>query len=77
MNRIFFGILSIITFLTAAPIDDIGPLQVNGNQIVGSDGNPAQLMGMSFYHGQHKAGRDFVKGSVVEDLAKKLACFCC
>ncbi|HLV30221.1 MAG TPA: glycoside hydrolase family 5 protein [Chitinispirillaceae bacterium] len=74
MIKTIIGILSLALLITAAPIDDIGPLQVNGNQIVGTNGNPAQLMGMSFYHGQHKAGRDFVKGSVVEDLAKNWRC---
>lgn len=70
MKRSIIGIFCSITLLTAAPIDNIGALKVVGNQIQGANGQPAQLIGMSFYHGQHKAGRDFVKRSVVETLAK-------
>lgn len=64
------GILCATALGMAAPINDIGALKVVGSEIQGANGQPAQLMGMSFYHGQHKAGRDFVKRSVVESLAK-------
>jgi endoglucanase len=70
MNKVILGIFCAVSLGLAAPINDIGSLSVVGNQIVGANGQPAQLMGMSFYHGQHKAGRDFVKPSVVETLAK-------
>jgi len=56
----------------AAPIDRIGALSVSGGNVVGSktNGAPAQLMGMSFYHGQYKAGRDFVNRGTITTLAK-------
>jgi endoglucanase len=70
MKRIVMGILCATALGMTAPINDIGALKVVGNQIQGANGQPAQLMGMSFYHAQHKGGRDFVKRSVVESLAK-------
>jgi len=70
MKKILIGILCAATFAISAPVNDIGALEVVGNQIQGANGQPAQLMGMSFYHAQHKAGRDFVKRSVVTSIAK-------
>ena len=63
-------VLCAITLGSAAPIENIGALRVVGSEIQGENGQAAQLMGMSFYHGQHKGGRDFVKRSVVQSLAE-------
>jgi aryl-phospho-beta-D-glucosidase BglC (GH1 family) len=74
MLRIVVGILCATALVMAAPINDIGALKVVGNQIQGANGQPAQLMGMNFYHEYYdsprKGGRDFVNRSVVESLAK-------
>lgn len=70
MKSVWMGLVCLAGAAFAAPVDDIGALSVVGSEIRGENGQPAQLMGMSFYHGQHKAGRDFVKRSVIQHLAQ-------
>lgn len=70
MKKMWLSLFMFTAICSAAPIDEIGALSVVGSEIRGEKGQPAQLMGMSFYHGQHKAGRDFVKRSVIQSLAE-------
>ena len=54
----------------AAPIDDIGALSVKGTQVVGANGEPAQLRGMSFFWNIAEEARDYWNANVVNWLAE-------
>jgi endoglucanase len=54
----------------AAPIDDIGALSVKGTQVVGANGQPAQLRGMSFFWNIAPEARDYWNANVVSWLAE-------
>lgn len=54
----------------AAPIDDIGALSVQGTQVVGANGQPAQLRGMSYYWSHSHTAFPFYNASVVNWLAE-------
>ena len=53
----------------AAPIDDIGALSVQGTQVVGANGQPAQLRGMSYYWSHSHTAFPYYNADVVNWLA--------
>ena len=59
-----------LNLAVAAPIDDIGALSVQGTQVVGANGQPAQLRGMSFFWNIAEEARDYWNASVVNWLAE-------
>ena len=70
-TRTFFAIPALACALAfAAPIDDIGALSVQGNQVVGANGQPAQLRGMSFFWNIAEEARDYWNANVVNWLAE-------
>jgi endoglucanase len=71
ITRTFFAIPALACALAfAAPIDDIGALSVQGNQVVGANGQPAQLRGMSFFWNIAEEARDYWNANVVNWLAE-------
>ncbi len=71
ITRTFFAISALASALAfAAPIDDIGALSVKGNQVVGANGQPAQLRGMSFFWNIAEEARDYWNANVVNWLAE-------
>ena len=59
-----------LNFAVAAPIDDIGALSVQGTQVVGANGQPAQLRGMSFFWDIYKEAFPYYTADVVNWLAE-------
>ena len=59
-----------LNFAVAAPIDDIGALSVQGTQVVGANGQPAQLRGMSYYWSHSHTAFPFYNANVVNWLAE-------
>lgn len=68
ITRVAFHIPS-PAFATAAAADPpFGSLSVNGNQIVGADGQPVVLHGMSLYWSQMPEGAEFYNAETVMAL---------
>ena len=59
-----------LSLAQAAPIDDIGALSVKGTQVVGANGQPAQLRGMSFFWNIAKEAYPYYTANVVNWLAE-------
>lgn len=59
-----------INLAVAAPIDDIGALSVQGTQVVGANGQPAQLRGMSFFWNIGEEAAPYWNANVVNWLAE-------
>ena len=68
--KIFAATALAIGFSIAAPIDDIGALSVQGTQVVGANGQPAQLRGMSYYWSHSHTAFPFYNANVVNWLAE-------
>lgn len=74
MRTIFF-ILATILFtglLPAQPVKQYGALQVKGTQLIGADGSPVVLHGMSF--GWHNLWPRFYNKGAVHELVTKWNC---
>ena len=54
----------------AAPIDDIGALSVSGTQVVGANGQPAKLRGMSMFWNIAQEAGPYWNANVVNWLAE-------
>ena len=59
-----------LSLAVAAPINDIGALSVKGTQVVGANGQPAQLRGMSFFWNIAKEAYPYYTADVVNWLAE-------
>jgi endoglucanase len=55
---------------TGSPVALHGTLKAQGNHIVGADGKPVQLKGMSLYWSQFPAGASFYNADVINWLVK-------
>jgi endoglucanase len=53
-----------------SPVAQNGSLRAQGNRIVGAQGQPVQLKGMSLYWSQDAAGSDFYNADVINWLVK-------
>ncbi len=59
-----------LSLAVAAPIDDIGALSVQGTKVVGANGQPAQLRGMSFFWNISENSGPYWNADVVNWLAE-------
>lgn len=64
--------LALLAQAAGGPVEDHGPLRVEGNRIVGRDGKPAVLKGMSFFWSQWQG--QFYNSNVVHWLKDDWNC---
>jgi endoglucanase len=69
MKTLSLFVLCCFLVLQAAPVDHIGALSVQNGVVVGSNGSPANLRGMSFFWNIAPEARDYYNASVVNWLA--------